>query len=132
MRARLRIRGANIVTVEGGDYQGIFLQARIVGKDAPVGTWSSPPDNTQLRTCMNANDAVTHANTDVKGNSSVYSWTTEKGSEAIEFVATIAENHDIYWVKVKSAQIDISGCPTGTSPDTILVIMAAVSLYLGQ
>ncbi|XP_070553516.1 putative defense protein 3 [Ptychodera flava] len=112
------------VTVEGGDYQGIFLQARIVGKDDPVGTWSSPPDNTQLRTCTKASDSVTHANTNVKGNNSVYSWTIEEGSEAIEFVATIAENHDVYWVKVKSAQI--CGCPMGTSPDIILVVMAAV------
>ncbi|XP_002121143.2 putative ferric-chelate reductase 1 [Ciona intestinalis] len=71
-------------------YNGLLLQARKVNSNAPVGTWMNVPANTKLITCSVANDAVTHSNTMVKNESSVYTWKAGGNHGNIEFVITTA------------------------------------------
>ncbi|XP_070572139.1 reelin domain-containing protein 1-like [Ptychodera flava] len=118
------------VTIQGGDYRGVLLQVRKVGEDTPTGTWSNPPNDTKLLTCTNSNDAVTHANTNVKGEDSVYTWTSSENVGAVQIVATIAESFDVFWVQLVSDQV--SGAVQGASPNILLLLLVALLVFLGK
>ncbi|XP_070553455.1 putative defense protein 3 [Ptychodera flava] len=118
------------VTIQGGDYRGVLLQVRKVGEDTPTGTWSNPPNDTKLLTCTNSNDAVTHANTNLKGEDSVYTWTSSENVGAVQIVATIAESYNVFWVQLVSDQV--SGAVQGASPNILLLLLVALFVFLGE
>ena len=53
------------VTVHGesASFEGFLLQARVVGdaSDSPVGTFTSPPSDTELRRCQAEGDTLIHS-----------------------------------------------------------------------
>nr|XP_002121143.1 putative ferric-chelate reductase 1 [Ciona intestinalis] len=96
-------------------YRGLLLQARKVSSSAPVGTWMNVPANTKLITCSVANDAVTHSNTMVKNESSVYTWKAGGNHGNIEFVITTAQSRSTFWVQQKSGMLMHSSASVSTS-----------------
>ncbi|KAI0217290.1 hypothetical protein LSAT2_030860 [Lamellibrachia satsuma] len=99
------------VCVTGKSFRGILLQMRKVGGSDPVGTFDGAmlPNDTKLLKCTADGDSVTHENTEVKPNSTCFVWKIHKEStEKLNFVATIAENKETYWVKVTSDVINVS------------------------
>ncbi|XP_076809116.1 putative defense protein 3 [Clavelina lepadiformis] len=86
-------------------YRGILLQARTLNGDSALGRWNTPPANTKLLKCVEADDAVTHSNTTLKTSDAVYEWLPSKDYGSIAFVATVAETHDVFWVQLKSSTL---------------------------
>ncbi|KAM8865268.1 putative defense protein Hdd11 [Synchiropus picturatus] len=63
------------VTIIGPAYRGVLLEARTGNSVQALGSFTNPPPDTKLLTCSgNAEGAVTHANTNLKGNTTVYRW----------------------------------------------------------
>ncbi|KAK7933791.1 hypothetical protein WMY93_004687 [Mugilogobius chulae] len=74
------------VTIVGPDYRGVLLEARAPGDTTALGTWQLPPPDTRflevsqerhssIKVFGNPQGAITHSNTNIKGNSTVFSWT---------------------------------------------------------
>ncbi|KAM6944675.1 putative defense protein 3 [Lycodopsis pacificus] len=63
------------VIIAGPEYRGVLLGARTDGSTDALGSWQIPPPDTRLLQCTgNLQGAVTHSNTNLKGNTAVYSW----------------------------------------------------------
>ncbi|XP_038076351.1 sushi, von Willebrand factor type A, EGF and pentraxin domain-containing protein 1-like isoform X2 [Patiria miniata] len=96
------------VTVSSGGsvtFKGVLLQARVVDTDTPVGVFSNIPDGYQPLNCSSADDAVTHANNNVK-NSLTVEWTAPSNALGdIEFVATVVYTREIFWSQLRSSVI---------------------------
>ncbi|XP_070554702.1 putative defense protein 3 [Ptychodera flava] len=102
------------VQLEGSEYGGVMLQARQQGQTTPVGSFSDPPSGMKLLTCTNEGDTVTHSNERPKAGLEI-TWTAPSiGLGPIEFVATIATDHDTYWTGVKS--VELSEVIEGNAP----------------
>ncbi|XP_077980062.1 uncharacterized protein LOC144435340 [Glandiceps talaboti] len=105
-----------ILSPGSDQFGGILLQARRVGSSdtTPVGTWDDLPTNTRLLACSSDGDSVTHSSSTAKPNPSSFTWVAPSvGVGSIEFVATIAVNHDVYWTGVKSTVLSqATGCIT--------------------
>ncbi|XP_072289574.1 putative defense protein Hdd11 [Eucyclogobius newberryi] len=98
--------GPVTVTIVGPDYRGVLLEARTPGDTAALGTWLLPPPDTRFLECSgNPQGAVTHANTNVKGNSTVFSWTPPDTARPIYFMATVAQQRTVYWLNVRSSAL---------------------------
>ncbi|XP_070553457.1 putative defense protein 3 isoform X2 [Ptychodera flava] len=96
--------GTVSVTISGSPFSGLLLQARRPGQTTPIGSFSSVPGNTKLKTCSSTDDSVTHSNTNTKPAGTAFIWNApSNGVGDIEFVATVAKNHDLYWVNIKSS-----------------------------
>ncbi|KAF6729468.1 putative defense protein 3 [Oryzias melastigma] len=75
------------VTIKGPDYRGVLLEARTDGSTNALGSWSLPPPDTKFLQCAgNPQGAVTHANTNLKGNSTVYNWIPPSITNPVYFV----------------------------------------------
>ncbi|XP_030828687.1 putative defense protein 3 [Strongylocentrotus purpuratus] len=101
------------VSVTGGSFKGILLQARLAD-DTLVGTFSDPPTNTKLVKCTGPGDSVTHTSTTPKEAGTSFTWTAP-GSDVgnVIFTATFVLEYDEFWVKVTSQEIpstDIDEC----------------------
>ncbi|KAI0217295.1 hypothetical protein LSAT2_030865 [Lamellibrachia satsuma] len=100
------------VCITGKSFRGILLQMRTVDGAVPVGTFDGAmlPNDTKLLKCSADGDSVTHENTAVKPNSTCFGWKIhdKKSTEKLNFVATIAESREKYWVKVTSDVINVS------------------------
>ncbi|XP_077984950.1 putative defense protein 3 [Glandiceps talaboti] len=125
------------VTIKGGKYKGVLIQARKKDEDddTPIGTWMNPPNSTQLISCENTDDAVTHSSDDDKDEDSVYTWNPpNEGVGDVEIVVTVAETHDVYWVKVSSPGItgDGSGAQTGACLNVLLMVVVCISSIILQ
>ncbi|XP_043547183.1 putative defense protein 3 [Chiloscyllium plagiosum] len=96
------------VTVMGSSYRGILLEARYPNQMDAIGTWAQPPNNTKKIACFNKMDsAITHSNTYVKANVT-YTWISPcSKNDTIIFLATVAENREIYWVKLASDPVRV-------------------------
>ncbi|CAM4534771.1 unnamed protein product [Leuciscus chuanchicus] len=103
------------VVIKGPDYSGVLLEARSGSDTKALGTWQTPPSNTKFLECSgNQQGAITHANTNIKNNSTVYTWIPPATAKSIFFMATIAQQRSVFWVNVKSPTLTQSG---GTSLD---------------
>ncbi|XP_072036384.1 uncharacterized protein [Amphiura filiformis] len=127
-KTMVRIGGTVRVTinhVNGVTFRGFLLQARLAADGSstvPIGTFSTSVENTKTTTCTATDDSVTHENTEIKPEGMAVTWmapSTEFGD--IKFVATVAENHDVFWVGHESSTVsyDPTGqftCPTWFAP----------------
>ncbi|XP_056602652.1 putative defense protein 3 [Triplophysa dalaica] len=105
------------VVIKGPDYRGVLLEARSGSDTTAIGTWQTPPANTKFLECAgNLQGAITHANTNIKDNSTVYTWTPPATANSVYFVATVAQQRTVYWLNVRSANL-IKGNGGGTSLD---------------
>ncbi|XP_077062783.1 putative defense protein 3 isoform X2 [Siphateles boraxobius] len=103
------------VVIKGPDYSGVLLEARSGSDTKALGTWQTPPSNTKFLECSgNQQGAITHANTNIKNSSTVYTWTPPATAKSIFFMATVAQQRAVFWVNVKSPTLTQSG---GTSLD---------------
>ncbi|XP_069468793.1 putative defense protein Hdd11-like [Ambystoma mexicanum] len=134
------------VQIMGPDYRGLLLQARTFASPTPLGSWINPPNNTKNLLCpLNVRGAITHANTNVKTNSTTYTWLPPDSNcpNVIMFKATIAQARAIYWLNVQSAVLwkdatatcrsvnsGSSGLQTITWTSSVLLLLAAHLLLL--
>ncbi|XP_016096773.1 putative defense protein 3 [Sinocyclocheilus grahami] len=103
------------VVIKGPDYRGVLLEARSGSDSKALGSWQTPPDNTKFLECSgNQQGAITHANTNIKNNSTVYTWIPPATAKNIVFVATVAQQRTVFWVQVMSSTSTEGG---GTSLD---------------
>ncbi|KAI3372806.1 hypothetical protein L3Q82_023267, partial [Scortum barcoo] len=94
------------VTVTGPEYRGVLLEARTGSSTNALGSWQLPPPDTKYLECTgNPQGAVTHANTNVKGNTTVYSWIPPDSTSPIYFMATVAQQRAVFWVNVRSSTL---------------------------
>ncbi|XP_053726540.1 putative defense protein Hdd11 [Synchiropus splendidus] len=103
------------VTIIGPAYRGVLLEARTGNSVQALGSFTNPPPDTKLLTCSgNAEGAVTHANTNLKGNTTVYRWVppTTMAPSNIYFMATVAQQRSVYWLNVRSKTLT-QGIPEG-------------------
>ncbi|XP_018975216.2 putative defense protein Hdd11 [Cyprinus carpio] len=92
------------VVIEGPDYTGVLLEARSGSDSKAIGTWQTPPNNTKFLACSgNKQGAITHANSNIKNNSTVYTWIPPAAAENIFFIATVAQQRTVFWVQVRSS-----------------------------
>ncbi|XP_062240888.1 putative defense protein Hdd11 [Platichthys flesus] len=103
------------VTITGPEYRGVLLEARTSGSTNALGTWNLPPPDTRFLECNGApQGAVTHSNTNLKGNTTVYTWIPPKLTGPVYFMATIAQQRTVFWINVRSSTLT-SGKPGGLS-----------------
>ncbi|XP_069746553.1 putative defense protein isoform X2 [Narcine bancroftii] len=122
-----RLNGSVQVTIMGPDYRGLLLQAKKPGDSVSFGNWSIPPSNTKTIACFNKeNSAITHSNTNPKNRNVVYTWNPPPSKDCVkvEFVATVAQSREIYWVNLKSDEMEIacSGVMTIMSRFAVMVM----------
>ncbi|XP_017269220.1 putative defense protein Hdd11 [Kryptolebias marmoratus] len=91
------------VTIIGPAYRGVLLEARTQGSINALGSWKLPPPDTKLLQCAgNPQGAVTHSNTNLKGNTTVYNWIPPNTLGPVYFMATVAQQRTVFWVNVRS------------------------------
>ncbi|XP_033827851.2 putative defense protein Hdd11 [Periophthalmus magnuspinnatus] len=94
------------VTIVGPEYRGVLLEARAPGGLSALGTWWLPPPDTRFLECSgNPQGAVTHSNTNIKGNATVFSWTPPDAVGPVYFMATVAQQRTVYWLNLRSAAL---------------------------
>ncbi|XP_077978937.1 putative defense protein 3 [Glandiceps talaboti] len=100
------------VAIKGAPYTGFLLQARSVGCgcDKPVGTWIESPANTKTMSCSEAEDSMTHNEPTLNKEAYEYKWRAPNEPVGdVEFVVTILEIFDTFWITQKSEVITGSG-----------------------
>ncbi|XP_017558345.1 putative defense protein 3 [Pygocentrus nattereri] len=107
------------VIIKGPDYAGVLLEARSGSSTNALGSWGSPPAHTKHLGCSgNSHGAITHSNTNMKNNLTVYTWMPPETSDSIYFMATVAKGQTVYWLNVKSATLTRDGVvDTGSAAD---------------
>ncbi|KAM9858622.1 putative defense protein 3 [Aulostomus maculatus] len=91
------------VTIIGPAYRSVLLEARSGSSTNALGSWQHPPPDTKFLECSgNAQGAVTHSNTNLKGNTTVYSWMPPDSTSPVYFMATVAQQHSVYWINMRS------------------------------
>ncbi|XP_015229747.1 PREDICTED: putative defense protein Hdd11-like [Cyprinodon variegatus] len=94
------------VTIIGPEYRGVLLEARRKGFNDAYGSWKHPPPDTKFLQCSgNPQGAITHANTNLKGNTTVYTWIPHDTMHPVYFMATVAQQRTIYWLNVMSSTL---------------------------
>ncbi|XP_044053029.1 putative defense protein 3 [Siniperca chuatsi] len=111
------------VTVTGPEYRGVLLEARKEGSTNALGSWQLPPPDTRFLECTGTpQGAITHSNTNLKGNTTVYSWIPPNSTSPVYFMATVAQQRTVFWVNVRSATL------TGGKPDLSLATGASAGM----
>ncbi|XP_029018370.1 putative defense protein Hdd11 [Betta splendens] len=101
------------VTIAGPPYRGVLLEARSGSSTDAVGTWQLPPPDTRFLACAgNPRGAVTHSNTNPKGNGTAFTWTPPDSPAPVYFTATVAQQFSVYWLNVRSSTLS-RGAPKG-------------------
>ncbi|XP_062848356.1 putative ferric-chelate reductase 1 [Trichomycterus rosablanca] len=95
----------------GTVFEGFMLQARLVGGNAPVGSFSLIESYSQLLNCPGlSNSAVSHSsNSKITLLQSKWTAPTSGNLSHIEFRVTFVQSKDTFWVAVKSTQITYTG-----------------------
>ncbi|KAM4664409.1 putative defense protein 3 [Discoglossus pictus] len=96
------------VQILGPGYRGLLLETRTFQGTNLLGSWLQPPNNTKILPCPeNPTGAVTHSNTNLKTQSTTYTWMPPDSNcpQVIFFTATVAQSYEIYWLRVQSAVI---------------------------
>ncbi|KAJ8348768.1 hypothetical protein SKAU_G00273570 [Synaphobranchus kaupii] len=122
-------RAIKQMTIKGPDYTGVLLEARMESTVNALGTWQSPPANTKFLHCSgNQRSAITHSNTNVKDNSTVYSWLPPSGIGSIYFMATVARQRTAFWLNVKSDTLTKGAAAGGVGSAAEPVLWAKAGL----
>lgn len=121
-----QIRVTLTVRQSGTSFQGFFLQARDAAdlNVGPLGTFTLIDDkNTQLLTCADVKDsAVSHTSSSGKHTVEVLWKPPSPKPDHIQFLATIVQRFNIYWVKLRGPTVSqvnappLSKQPTPESP----------------
>ncbi|XP_040012378.1 putative defense protein 3 [Xiphias gladius] len=94
------------VTITGPEYRGVLLEARTLGSTNALGSWQLPPPDTRFLECTgNPQGAITHSNTNLKGNATAYRWIPPNSTHPVYFMATVAQQRAVFWVNVRSASL---------------------------
>ncbi|KAJ0067950.1 hypothetical protein NL108_012679 [Boleophthalmus pectinirostris] len=121
------------VTIVGPDYRGLLLEARAPGRLSALGTWQLPPPDTRFLECSgNSRGAVTHANINLKGNSTVFSWRPPDTTGPVYFMATVAEQRTVFWLNIRSgllfrapvSGLGLASATKGVAPEVPLLSAA--------
>uniref|UniRef100_A0AAY3ZVZ3 Uncharacterized protein n=1 Tax=Denticeps clupeoides TaxID=299321 RepID=A0AAY3ZVZ3_9TELE len=99
------------VRATSGSFTGFLLQARPVGQNSPVGSFTTVSSGTQLLTCGGVtNSAVSHTSKSSK-TSIQARWTAPSSGNLanIEFRVTVVKSYSVYWTQLKSAAVSYSG-----------------------
>ncbi|KAM9488576.1 putative ferric-chelate reductase 1 [Clarias gariepinus] len=101
-------------------FKGFLLEARPVGGNSLVGTFSLMGSASQLLKCGGvSNSAVSHTSSTSKTQiQSKWTAPTSGNLGNIEFRATFVRDKSTFWVAVKSSQITYSGTSTGATSNT--------------
>ncbi|XP_056219798.1 putative ferric-chelate reductase 1 isoform X2 [Seriola aureovittata] len=98
-------------------FTGFLLQAREVGGQSPVGSFTLTSGATQLLTCsQRPNSAVSHRSGSVKTSIQV-TWSPESTTDRkpVHFHASFAQNFRTFWVSVTSPTVTFINNSTGGS-----------------
>ncbi|XP_053555173.1 putative defense protein Hdd11-like [Bombina bombina] len=96
------------VEILGPTYSGLLLTARTFNSTDLLGSWLQPPNNTKILPCPeNPTGAITHSNTNIKTQSTMYTWMPPDSNcpPVIFFRATVAQSFAMYWLDVQSTAI---------------------------
>ncbi|XP_044189527.1 putative defense protein Hdd11 [Thunnus albacares] len=129
------------VTIIGPEYRGLLLKALTDGSTDALGSWKLPPPDTRFLECTgNPEGAITHANTNLKGNTTVYSWIPSNSSPSpVYFMATVAQQRTVFWVNVRSSTLTrgkpgglglATGASTGLAVEKPLLVLVTCFLML--
>eukprot|EP00057_Strongylocentrotus_purpuratus_P003767 XP_003727312.1 PREDICTED: putative defense protein 3 isoform X2 [Strongylocentrotus purpuratus] len=116
------------VSVTGGSFRGILLQARLAD-DTLVGSFSNAPTNTKLIDCTNSSDSVTHSNSDPKSAGTSFTWTAPDEVGNVTFTATVLQEYEVFWVKLTSQEISATaaaGAPWVTVNSALIISLLGV------
>ncbi|KAF5909537.1 putative defense protein 3, partial [Clarias magur] len=90
------------VMIHGPAYMGLLLQARSGSSTVAVGTWGTPPSNTQYLMCSGSSQsAITHSNKNSK-NSETYTWIPPASLDSAFITATVVANKTTFWMNLRS------------------------------
>ncbi|XP_078581007.1 uncharacterized protein LOC144864617 isoform X2 [Branchiostoma floridae x Branchiostoma japonicum] len=93
------------VSVSGGEFKGIFLQARREDTGRSAGTFVTPPQGFHHVTCNTSGDSVTHSDRTNK-SAAMFEWIPPSpGVGNVVFKATIVRSHQVFWTNVTSGTI---------------------------
>ncbi|XP_071787334.1 putative defense protein 1 [Asterias amurensis] len=114
-------------------FQGFLLQARAIGRTDPVGTFLAGSDGaSKLITCNATGDAVTHTAATEKQSGMSFMWQAPTaGVGDIKFLLTVAQDHDVFWVRMESNTLTASAPVTALSIP-LLVILLVVTMATAQ
>ncbi|XP_060778700.1 putative ferric-chelate reductase 1 isoform X2 [Neoarius graeffei] len=104
-----------------GSFKGFLLEARLVGGNSAVGSFSVVDSNSQFLTCSGvSNSAVSHTSGSSKSQiQSTWKAPTSGNLNNIEFRVTFVRDYNAFWVGVKSAMITYIGTATGATSSSI-------------
>ncbi|KAF7688456.1 putative defense protein Hdd11 [Silurus meridionalis] len=98
------------VMIQGPVYIGLLLQARSGSNPIAVGTWGTPPSNTQHLACSgNSQSAITHSNINIKNNETTYTWIPPDSVNSAFITATVVTNKTTFWINLKSETLNRGG-----------------------
>ncbi|XP_070689497.1 putative defense protein Hdd11 [Pempheris klunzingeri] len=127
------------VTITGPEYRGVLLEARTGSSSNALGSWQLPPPDTRFLECTgNPQGAVTHLNTNLKDNTTVYSWIPPDSTSPVFFMATVAQQRTVFWVNVRSTTMTTekpglilaTGASAGMAEEKPLLILVMYFLML--
>ncbi|MCJ8729048.1 hypothetical protein PDJAM_G00011730 [Pangasius djambal] len=104
------------LSATSGSFKGFLLEARLVGGNSAIGSFSVVNSDSQLLTCSGlSNSAVSHTSASSKSQiQSTWKAPTSGNLNNIEFRVTFLHDFSTFWVGVKSSQITYNGIATGT------------------
>ncbi|KAM8930630.1 putative ferric-chelate reductase 1 [Pelodytes ibericus] len=82
-------------------FKGFLIQARSVGGNRIVGSFTVESQPAQTLSCNGPNSAVSHINNNVKTSIAVQ-WTAPTGAGPVVFRATVLSSYSIFWYGVES------------------------------
>ncbi|XP_019639791.1 PREDICTED: uncharacterized protein LOC109481653 [Branchiostoma belcheri] len=104
------------VSVQGGAFKGILLQARRATDGRYAGTFADPPQGFHDLACNTSGDSVTHSNRDNK-TAAMFEWIPPSpGVGDVVFKATIVKSHEVFWTDVTSVTVNDVTTVLATTP----------------
>ncbi|KAF6718256.1 putative ferric-chelate reductase 1 [Oryzias melastigma] len=101
----------------GKSFTGFLLEAREVGGQTPVGSFSVSSSDAQLLTCSSQpKSAVSHTSASTKTQIRVTWQPSALQVKDIEFHATFVQSYSVFWVDLKSLSLSRSSNGSTTSP----------------
>ncbi|KAM9440359.1 putative defense protein 3 [Clarias gariepinus] len=117
------------VMIHGPVYIGLLLQARSGSSTDAVGTWGTPPSNTQYLTCSGiSQSAITHSNKNSK-NSEIYTWIPPASLDSAFITATVVANKSTFWINLRSDTLRRDGS-SNTAADHRMAVTPVLLLPL--
>ncbi|XP_046315077.1 reelin domain-containing protein 1 [Marmota monax] len=106
------------VTVRSSlDFMGFLLQARRVSDHQTAGTFVLIPPRSQLITCFEEADAVTHSDKSPKRNLSFVWKAPAEPVGDIRFLLSVVQSYFVYWARIESAVVSQQTLSSALSDD---------------